>query len=121
MNWLYTIKIKHLFEDETTKELIIKLCTSLEKQLLKIVNSDSINKILNNEDNIVELRIIIDNFNFLKKLADGTIKNEDWWQFSFDGEFEEWFNEYLEQLFDLGDNVCYLKHNELSSKFIWIG
>jgi hypothetical protein len=35
-NWKFKIEIKHLFSEETTPELINKLCSRLNTQLVKI-------------------------------------------------------------------------------------
>ena len=105
--WQHKIKIKHLFESETTPELVIKICTELNTQLEKIKK-----KYENKNDGIYEeLEINIDNFEFLKHLADGTIPEQDWADYSFYGDFEKEFNGYLSQLYDLADE----------NKLIWIG
>lgn len=107
--WKHKIKIKHLFEDETSKELIVKLCNELLRQLNPIL------KIYETSDDgdtiFYELETCVDNFEFLKNLADGTIKSKNWDSYGFDGDFQEFFNDYLNQLYDLGD----------SNKLIWIG
>lgn len=106
--WKHKIRIKHLFEDKTTPELIVKLCAELEKQLKPI------NKIYETSDDgdyvYYQLEECIDNFEFLKHLADGTIPEIEWKDYGFDGDFEEEFNGYLSQLYDLAD----------TDKFIWI-
>lgn len=107
--WKHKIAIKHLFEDETTPELIVKLCSELIRQLNPILNHYSTS---DDGDMIYyELELIIDNFDFLRELADGTIPEDKWSSYGFDGDFEEEFNGYLNELYDLGD----------SDKLIWIG
>lgn len=103
--WKHTIKIKHLFEDETTPELIVKLCNELERQLKSILKKHE-----NDWQIYEELEICIDNFIFLRNLADGTIKEDEWYNFSFYGNFEDEFNGYFSQLYDLAD----------TDKLIWI-
>jgi len=122
-NWKYKIKIKHLFKNETTPELIIILCNSLINQLNRI--KESIQKPINNivEDEIDcfsnNIEEIVDSFTFLKKLANNSIPESDWDVYSFDGDFESEFNMILSSLYDLADTRI-LSKNDVQEKFIWI-
>ena len=107
MNWKYKINIKDKFKDETTPEHVIELCKALIHQLKRIKKYE-----LENE----ELEEAIDHFEFLSDLLDGTIPEEEWENYSFDGNCEEWFNGYLYELFDLGDTFV-----NKDTKFIWVG
>lgn len=121
-NWKYEVTgVKELFEDETTPELIIKLCSHIIPQLTKIANSVENSNIDDGEKYLhsAELEELADNFAFLKELADGTIKKEDWDDYSFEGDFEGWFNDYLSQLYDIGDYRVRLKNGD-TQKFIWL-
>lgn len=121
-NWRYKLTIKENFEDEVEPELIIRLVTKINKQLIqireKVINSYQIHPeeapVL--EDKLTEC---IDNFEFIMHLADGTIDADNWDQYNFDGDFEELFNDYLAQLYDLADERILLKNNT-TEKFIWI-
>ena len=119
--WKYQIDIKSQFEDETTPELVVKLCKSLIAQLSKI--KESVNKSNLTEDYVYhtdsELEVNIDNFDFLRKLADNTLTKEEWDNYSFYGDFEAEFNGYFEQLYDLADERVFTK-NGISEKFMWI-
>lgn len=107
--WKHHIKIKHLFEDETTPELVVKLCDELVKQLKPILDKYATS---DDEDDIYyELELHVDNFEFLRSLADGSIEEKAWSEYGFDGDFEEEFNGYLSQLYDFADQ----------DKLIWIG
>lgn len=120
MEWKYTIKIKEHFSGVTTPEKVITLCTILIKRLDKIL--DDSQKTLHEDsiDNVwYELEENKDNFEFLLHLADGTIKEEKWNDYGFEGNFERWFNDYLEQLYDISDTVVQLK-NGTQNKLIWI-
>jgi len=121
MGWKYKINIKDEFEDTTTPSLIIKLCSSLEKQIAKILESSQKSNISEEsvDDFWYELEEVKDNFEFLKNLADGTIDEESWEEFEFDGSFELWFNDYLDQLYDVADTKITLK-NGTKEKLIWI-
>ena len=121
-NWKYKIRIKHLFEDETTPELTVKLCKALLVQLDKI--KDRVEKSNLTEDDKwhinSELEMIIDSFSFIKDLANGTIPKEDWDEYSFSGDFEGEFNGCLSGLYDLADERV-LTNGDVSEKFMWIG
>jgi len=74
--WKHKIKIKHLFEDETSKELIVKLCNELLRQLNPILKKYETSD--DGDTIFYELETLVDNFEFLKNLADGTIKSKNW-------------------------------------------
>jgi len=120
--WKYNIKIKHLLKTETTPEIVSNLCTSLVYQLKKI--QDQVQKSNLRIDEAAqmhsELETCIDNFEFLDNFATGKIPKEEWDNYSFYGEYEDWFNDYFEQLYDLADCRVITKQN-ISEKFIWIG
>jgi len=120
--WRNKISIKNQFEDDTTPELIIKLTGSLITQLTKIKDREEISNLTDYSKECVleELELSIDNFEFLGKLADGTIPKDKWKNYSFNGDFEEIFNDYLEELYDLGDNRV-TTNNNITEKFLWIG
>lgn len=122
MNWKYKIEIKHLFSENTTPELVAELCTKLVKELTKILGTADASNI--SEDSIddfwFELEEVKDNFDFLRELADGSITESEWENYSFDGDFESWFNDYLEQLYDIADTKVTLKNGEIN-KLLWIG
>ena len=119
--WLYTIKIKDNFEDEITPELIIKLCSILEHKLGGV--NKAVDKSNLKEDEIdyicQELEDIIDNFVFLKHLADGTIPESEWDDYFFDGDFEGDFNGYLSLLYDLSDKRV-TDNNGTTHKFLFL-
>lgn len=122
-NWKYKIRIKHLFQDKTTPVLIILLCDSIILQLTKI--KEIIEKPINNicEDDIYyftsNLEEIIDSFTFLKELANGSIPEDEWDDYRFDGNFESEFNDYLRSLYDLAD-MRILSKNDVQEKFMWV-
>lgn len=120
-NWKYTVKIKHLFEDETTTELIKTLCKELNRQLEIIKNKTQNSNITEDDQDRVfeELEMLIDNFDFLRQFADGTIEKTTWEDYSFYGDFEEQFNGYLEQLYDLADTRVEVRQGG-TEKFIAI-
>lgn len=120
MTWKYKIKIKEHFDKETTPELIIKLCTILVKKLDKILYDSQKTLHEDSIDNIwYELEEIKDSFEFLLHLADGTIEESEWNNYGFLGDFEGWFNDYLEQLYDISDTVIQLKNGD-KNKLLWI-
>jgi hypothetical protein len=68
------------------------------------------------DENLTEL---IDHFEFLKEFANGKIPKEEWKDYDFEGNYESWFNDYLNELYDLGDKRVVNKNNEIE-KLIWI-
>lgn len=121
MNWKYKINIKDEFENNTTPELIIKLCSSLEKQINKILESSQKSNISEEsvDDFWYDLEEVKGHFEFLLSLADGSIKEDEWEEYNFDGDYEEWFNDYLNQLYDVADTKITLKSG-VKEKLIWI-
>ena len=122
MKWKYKIEIKHLFKENTTAGLVATICTELVNQLDVILNiSQKSNITIESVDDFwYELEEVKDNFDFLRQLADGSIEESEWDNYSFDGDFEEMFNGYLEQLYDIGDMRITLKNGNIE-KLLWIG
>lgn len=119
--WLYTIKIKEHFGGKTTPELVAKLCSILEHELSRINKAVGKSNLDYEEIGHIcqELGEMEDNFNFLKQLADGTIPENEWNNYGFDGNFELWFNDYLEQLYDLADKRVVDKYR-ITHKFLFL-
>lgn len=126
--WRHVVDIKEKFEEEATPEFIRELCDSLISQLETIHKAeknkkkDQIEKIQRNSI-LEEIERIKENFDFLRSLADGSIPETEWDDFCFEGEFEEYFNDYLSQLYDLGDEKVLIKKisGDVLEKFIWVG
>lgn len=120
-NWKYNIQIKHLFEEKTTKKLIETLCKNLIFQLKKIEKNILKSNLTNDEkeDKLNKISETIDHFDFLKDLSDGSIKEKEWEDYCFDGNFQNLFNDYLSELYDLGDERVML-NSGITEKFIWI-
>lgn len=122
MNWKYKIEIKHLFKDKVTAELVASICTELVKQLDVILGkSQKANITVESVDDFWnDLEEVRDNFDFLRELADGSIAEEEWGDYSFDGDFKERFNDYLEQLYNIGDMRVTLRNGSIE-KLLWVG
>lgn len=121
--WRYKIQIKHLFQDETTPELVAEICTSLVYQLNHIKEKIEKSTDIDGDDLMYmcdELEMNVDNFDFLRKMATQEIPEDEWEDYNFNGDFEEEFNGYLSQLYDLGDERITLKNGTIE-KFMWIG
>lgn len=97
--WKSTLKLKDLLtsDDLVDEQQIITLCNSVVNRL------ERLKKRFVGKDEEFELEDIIDNFKHIISLADGTIKEDEFEDYSFDGDFTELFNEYLEQLYDFAD------------------
>ena len=122
MNWKYKIGIKKHFVRDTTKEVIETLCKILVKELDKILIDSQKSNISEEslDDFWYELEECKDNFEFLLQICNGEIEEKDYEDFSFNGNFESEFNDYLEQLYDGADTVISLKSGE-KNKLLWIG
>lgn len=55
----------------------------------------------------------------VKHLADGTIPEEEFDDYEFNGNFQEMFNGYFTELYDLADERITLSNNVIE-KFLWI-
>ena len=124
-NWKYKIEVKQYFVDDdslVTPEHTLYLCNFLITSLEQIKKQVEESNIVNDDKEHVasELEELIDNFKFLKSLVDGTIKEDEWEDYCYDGNHLTMFNDYLEQLYDLGDLRVITKQN-ISEKFIWVG
>lgn len=122
--WRNKVEIKHLFSKETTPELVNMLCRHLIAQLSKIKDKEdrgTTNPICQDDRFYIinELDMLISNFEFLEDLASGGIEEYEWPEYCFDGDFEEMFNGYLSELYDLGDKRVMTVDN-VNEKFIWI-
>lgn len=122
MEWRYKIKIKEYFEDETTPELIAKLSNILIIRLKGILKDIEKTDVIDTDLYFLcdEVERHIDNFEFLYKLATEVIPKSEWKNYSFNGDFENEFNGYLDELYDTGDELVILKNGK-KQKLIWIG
>jgi len=120
-NWRNTISIKDQFEETTTPELVVKLCESLQRQLKSLKEKEEKGNLQESDKYVIDDRLeeVIDNFRFLKDLADGTISQSSWPEYEFDGNYESMFNNYLSELYDLAD-IQVETVRGISQKFCWI-
>ena len=127
-NWMFKIKIKDLLSDESlvfptdeAKAEVIKISNRLIQELSKLERKTIGSNLKEDEKEVCleELEEIKSNIEFLKQLADGSIPEKDWHDFSFHGNFEELINEYLSVIYDLGDKRVINKRNELI-KYFWV-
>lgn len=121
MNWKYNIKIKSHFTSQSDEMIVANLCQILIDKLSPICNNLYNSNFVQDEIDYFsnELEQIIDNFNFLKDLCDGTILEKDFDDFNYEGNYEEMFNGYLTELYDLCDKQIVSKNGTIY-KFCWI-
>jgi len=67
-----------------------------------------------------ELEDIVDNCDFLKSLANNDIKESDWDDYSFDGDWNCMTNGILNTLYDLG-NMKPIDTTNTRRKLLWVG
>lgn len=119
--WRHHIKIKDMFTEETTPELIVKLCDALIPQIDRIIKTEDNGMLIDSGHYIEQLEESKDHFEFLRSLADGSIPESEFADYSFDGDYEDWFNGYLNDLYNIGDARVVTKLSNVQEKFIWIG
>lgn len=121
MNWKYKIDIKRHFQEETTPALVATLCNFLAKDLKHILKDSYKSNISEEsvEDFWHDLKDVMENFEFLRDLTDGTIPESEWEDYEFEGDFEDMFNDYLSGLYDIADIKITLKDGA-QEKLIWI-
>jgi len=128
MKWMYKINVKEFFEDETTPELVYKLSKILFTHLQKI--KDSLESKSDYDESCNEYYLVnncadlLMNFSFLMSLTgideNDKIDESEFEDYGFDGNFENIFNDYLSQLYDLGDYEFTDKKGK-QHRFIWVG
>ena len=120
-NWRNKINIKSQFEENTTPELVIKLCDSLINQINQIKNKEEKSNLTEDSKYYVieHLEELVDHFDFLKSLSNGTIIESEFDDYCFDGDHEKMFNDYLSELYDLADERVITKTGK-SEKFLWV-
>jgi hypothetical protein len=119
--WRNSIKVKHLFNDAVTPELIIILCNSILSQLKSIQKKEAKLNLTDDSKNHIndEIEELLGHFQFLKDFATGDIPESEWDDYHFDGDYEQWFNDYFSQLYDLGDTRV-VTTNNICEKFMWV-
>ena len=126
--WRNKIEIKNLFlfDEDESNEKVLEVCNALIPQLENVLNKE--NRIHNKQlelgkavtlskDFLKEFENLIEEFKLIKNAIE---KNED----SEDCHFDTWceaFNEYLDQLYDLGDYLVTERDFWNDEKFLWIG
>jgi hypothetical protein len=120
--WRYTVCIKDYLDLEPTYQNIFKVCTRLCKDLEELIEVISESNIVADEKTelINELESIISNLQMLSDLASGKIPEEKWDEYDFHGNFVRQFNNYIFELYELGDRRIHT-FNNVSYKFIWVG
>jgi len=120
MEWKYKIGIKDMFNNDESFEHINNICISLVRQLYKVNKMLIKSNLVDRVDLTEELTEIIDHFNFVRDFADGTIEESEYDEFSFDGDLVTLLNDYMEQLFDFGDQKVATSQRVIE-KLLWVG
>lgn len=121
--WRNKINIKSEFTDNESPSEIKRLSNLMILQLSSIIKNEN-RLIAQMEESIRKENIeyYVDQLDELKEefqwIAE-TCGNEDSIDFSFDT-WTEAFNNYLDQLYDLGDNVVQFNNFHDDEKFLWV-
>jgi len=119
--WRNKIKVKHLFNDDTAPEHIAVICDAIIPQLKRIKAIEAKSNLVDDSKNHVdnELEELIGHFEFLKDFATGEIPESEWSDYDFNGDYKEMFNDYMSELYNLGDRRVLTKFN-VQEKFMWV-
>ncbi|WP_310877095.1 hypothetical protein [Priestia megaterium] len=122
-NWRNKIVIKKYLSSDTSDKAVLRVCERIIPNLKIILNFEN-RRIENgrmnalNEHFVYEFEEVIQEFEWI---ADCINKNEDPNEYSYD-DWCEALNNYLTQLYDLGDTVtAYSERFGGSEKFLWVG
>jgi len=118
--WMFETKgVKELINGDDTKESVFNIVNTLVPQL-KIIRNKLPKTNLEDYDKESldnDLFEIIDNLEFITSL-DG--KEDEWSDYSFDGDWTELLNNTLSALYDFGD-VKPIDKDGVTRKLLWIG
>lgn len=97
---------KKIDECDETQKGIAELCLEMQKALKYLERK--VNLIINPDyyytDNLKnDIEELYENFGYCRDLCTGQIKEDEWNDFSFDGDFTQLFNDYLEEFWDICD------------------
>lgn len=123
--WRNKIEIKKYFTDDNSNESVLMVLSHLIPQLKFIVKSErKLLKKINDERHsenveylIYKLEELIDEFEWIQN----SIKEK---QSPTEYGAEMWvdiFNEYLDELYDLGDSPINFSEDPFEQKFLWVG
>ena len=126
--WLFSVKLKDLLTDENfilpteeNKKKVAELSKNVARRLKRTQKAIENSKIFKDEEDkyslLDDLDMIINNFEFIVSLAT-TISDTEWYDFNFDGNFQELFNEYMEELYDFADQRVVTKNG--LEKLLWV-
>lgn len=122
--WRNKINIKEFFTSEEKDEVVLKIVNKLIPQIESILKREK-NFINNSEENTIKENIedavfkLEDNIEEFKWIKEGIEKNEDVTEYSYENWCEA-FNNYLDELYDIGDEIIYYNSFSNQQKFIWI-
>ena len=124
--WRNQIKLKKYLTDEESEVAVKRICEMVIPQL-KLINSRETNWLKNTsaarivKDNVEytveQLEELIGEFEWILSSIDD---NEDAKEYSYDSWCDA-LNEYLRQLYDLGDVIVDWRGYTNSEKFLWVG
>lgn len=126
-NWRNKITVKQFFvEGHATEEQIKEISNKVYLQLKNLYDKE--NELSNKEsvqalsedyidDDLEELEVVMENFKEIVNSNEIPDYEREYHGTSFD--YEDWFNQNLEALYDLGDRIVFTTNNK-EQKFIWI-
>lgn len=121
--WAFTMNIKEHITNDESKEYIAKLCSIIIKHLNRLIKDLDKSKKYDAEDVhfiSTDLCYLKQDFSFLMDVCNGTIKEEDFQDYFFNGDYLAYFNGILDSLYDVADSRILNKKGDVSYKFLLI-
>ena len=121
-DWMFTVNLKCYLSECTARATILEKSKQFKAELQRLLKKVQGSRVIRDDYSyhlIDSLEDCIGEFDWLISLASGKVKEADWDDVSFDGDFSGYFNDTLSSFYDLADERLLTKNNE-SHKFAWV-
>lgn len=120
--WRNKIEIREQLTGDSSDESVVKVTKALVPQLQRILELEekkieNSNGLALNEEFVEEFKELVENF---KWIIDCVEKEEDPSEYNYD-DWCEAFNNYLGELYDMGDTITGRFEEFHKEKFLWVG
>lgn len=120
-SWRNKIDVKRHLSEETSNEKIKSLCIIIHRKLKKILDKETKRTDLRDDYKdliLCKINEVLDHFDFCKDLCDMSEENRRK-EYDITDSLLTVFNDYMSELYDLGDERVLTKSNVLE-KFMWV-
>ena len=123
--WMYTIPgVKEMLnrelDDKTISLLVSKRLFREVKRIRRTIEKLNIFSETDTEYILGDLETVLHETEYIKMLAGNEIKEDEWEEYGFDGDYQSLLNYTLETLYDLGD-LKPIDNKGVRRKLIWVG